>query len=140
MRVNKDGEWVGTPIQVERSINDLVLVDNALNDSMLNLRISKAEEIEKGKQRKENKPDDDEESEKGESVNTGDIEDPGLQGVNNTDDGTNEVNDNENTNANEITNGEANARKSSRKRKQRMMIKNDEIGDCDDENDPDYTS
>ena len=90
--------------------------------------------------RKENKPDDDKESEKGESVDTGDIEDPGLKGVNNTDDGTNEVNDNENTNANEITNGEANARKSSRKRKQRMMIKNDEIGDCDDENDPDYTS
>ena len=36
MRVNKDGEWIGTPIRVERSINDLVMVDNALNDSMLN--------------------------------------------------------------------------------------------------------
>ena len=107
---------------------------------MLSLRIPTAEEIEKRNQKKESKQDDDKESEKGESVDTGDIEDPGLKGVNNTDDGTNEVNDNENTNANEITNGEANARKSSRKRKQRMMIKNDEIGDCDDENDPDYTS
>ena len=59
VRVNKDGEWIGTPIQVERSINDLVLVDNALNDSMLSLRTSKAKESEKGKQRKENKPNDD---------------------------------------------------------------------------------
>merc|ERR1711893_537704 len=50
VRMNKDGEWIGTPIQVERSINDLVIVDNALNDSMLNLRISTAEEIEKEKQ------------------------------------------------------------------------------------------
>ena len=60
--------------------------------------------------------------------------------MDNTDDSTNKVDDSENTNANEITNGEANARKSSRKRKQRMTIKNDEIGDCDDEKDPDYTS
>ena len=60
--------------------------------------------------------------------------------MNNTDDGTNEVNDNENTNANEINNEEANARKSSRKRKQRLTIETDEIGDCDDENDPDYKS
>ena len=43
------------------------------------------------------------------------------------------------TNANEMANGETNARKSSRIRKQRMTIKNDEIGDCDDEKDPDYT-
>ena len=91
----------------------------------------------KEKQRKENKPNDDEKSETGESVVTGDVEDPGLKGVDDTDDGTNEVNDDENADANEITNGEAKARRSSRKRKQRLMIKNDEIGDCDDENDPD---
>ena len=42
--MNKDGEWIGTPIQVERSINDLVLVDNALSDSMLNPRISKVKD------------------------------------------------------------------------------------------------
>ena len=63
-----------------------------------------------------------------------------IQGVNNIDDGTNAINANENTNANEMANGETNARKSSRIRKQRMTIKNDEIGDCDDEKDPDYTS
>ena len=41
VRVNKDGEWIGTPIRVERSINDLVIVDNALSDSMLNPRLLK---------------------------------------------------------------------------------------------------
>ena len=41
IRVNKDGEWIGTPIQVERCVNDLVLVDKALNDSMLNPRLLK---------------------------------------------------------------------------------------------------
>ena len=32
----KKGEWIGTPITVERSVNDLVLVDDALDESMLN--------------------------------------------------------------------------------------------------------
>ena len=41
VRVNKDGEWIGTPIRVERSVNDLVMVDNALCDSMLNPRMLK---------------------------------------------------------------------------------------------------
>ena len=41
VRVNKDGEWVGTPVRVERSVNDLVIVDNALNDSMLNPKIGR---------------------------------------------------------------------------------------------------
>ena len=43
VRKNKDGEWVGTPVRVDRSINDLVLVDNALNESMLNPSILKEE-------------------------------------------------------------------------------------------------
>ena len=76
VRMNKDGEWIGTPIQVERSINDLVLVDSALNDSMLNLRTSKAKESEKEKQRKEDKPTDDEISDVSENVVTIDGEDP----------------------------------------------------------------
>ena len=37
--MNKDGEWVGTPVQVDRCINDLILVDNALNESMLNPKL-----------------------------------------------------------------------------------------------------
>ena len=34
--INKKGEWIGTPVTVERSVNDLVLVDDALDESMLN--------------------------------------------------------------------------------------------------------
>ena len=54
VRVNKDGEWVGTPIRVERSVNDLVIVDNALNDSMLSPKIGKGSNQENKKDEKEN--------------------------------------------------------------------------------------
>ena len=36
VRLNKDGDWIGTPVRVDRCINDLILVDDALNESMLN--------------------------------------------------------------------------------------------------------
>ena len=32
--INKKGDWIGTPVTVERSVNDLVLVDDALNESL----------------------------------------------------------------------------------------------------------
>ena len=38
--VNKKGEWIGTPVTVERCVKDLVLVDEALNDSTLTPEIS----------------------------------------------------------------------------------------------------
>ena len=33
--VNRKGEWVGTPVEVERCVKDVILVDTALNDSTL---------------------------------------------------------------------------------------------------------
>ena len=33
---NKDGKWIGTPVRVDRSVNDLIIVDDALSESMLN--------------------------------------------------------------------------------------------------------
>ena len=33
--INKKGNWIGNPITVERCVTDVVLVDNALNESML---------------------------------------------------------------------------------------------------------
>ena len=39
---------------------------------------------------------------------------------------------------NETSDEETGVRKSSRIQKRRMIITDDEIGDCDDENDPDY--
>ena len=44
VKQNKDGEWIGKPVRVDRSINDLVLVDDALNESMLNPSIIKGNE------------------------------------------------------------------------------------------------
>ena len=35
--MNKKGNWIGTPVTVERSVNDLVLVDDALEESMSKL-------------------------------------------------------------------------------------------------------
>ena len=67
-------------------------------------------------------------------------EDPEPTAIDHTDDGTNNINDDENTDANEIANEENKVRRSSRKRIQRMAIESDEIGDCDNENDPDYKS
>ena len=36
VKQRKDGTWVGNPVTVERSINDIIPVDKALNESMLN--------------------------------------------------------------------------------------------------------
>ena len=47
--------------------------------------------------------------------------------------------DNDTGETNNMADEKTNVRKSSRSRKQRMIINDDEIGDCDDENDPDYT-
>merc|ERR1711873_353629 len=41
IRKNKDGNWIGTPKIVERSINDVIPIDKAVNESMLNPSILK---------------------------------------------------------------------------------------------------
>ena len=41
VRQNKDGKWIGTRMTVDRSINDIIPVDDALNESMLNCSIQK---------------------------------------------------------------------------------------------------
>ena len=58
VKQNKDGEWIGKPVKVDRSINNLVLVDNALNKSMLNPIILKGnDEIHRGKDMNNDKND-----------------------------------------------------------------------------------
>ena len=51
VRLNKDGEWIGTPIQVDRCVHDLILVDNALNESMLNPKLLKKGKQQSGEER-----------------------------------------------------------------------------------------
>merc|ERR1711978_223718 len=41
VKKKKDGNWIGIPKIVERSINDVIPIDNAVNDSMLNPSILK---------------------------------------------------------------------------------------------------
>ena len=43
IRKNKEGIWVGTPVIVERSINDVIPIDKAMNESVMNLSASKIE-------------------------------------------------------------------------------------------------
>ena len=40
---NRNGKWIGTPMTVERSVNDLILVDDALNESMLSPKVKENE-------------------------------------------------------------------------------------------------
>jgi len=37
IRKNKEGMWIGTPVIVERSINDVIPIDKAMNESVMNL-------------------------------------------------------------------------------------------------------
>ena len=151
---------------MERSVNDLVLVDNALSDSMLGSRttIMKKDEL----QQKEKTPNDDgnggisenkttnddgdaetttiipvddnemiEANENMDTINVKDSEpdeDPEPATVVHKNDDTNDRINDENTDTMKK------ARRSSRKRIQRMTIESDDIGDCDTENDPDYKS
>ena len=44
IKKNKEGIWIGTPKVVERSINDVIPIDKAINESLMNLNLSKTEE------------------------------------------------------------------------------------------------
>ena len=151
IRMNKNGDWIGTPVTVDRSVNDLVLVDNALNDSMLSPRVTakKDELCEKEKSTKDNEISKDgivTIDEATESTN------PELDGTHNND-VTNTIEEDDNsTEANKDHEPETTAnrddedknrpgievRRSARKRVQRMTIEADDIGDCDTTDDPDY--
>ena len=129
VRVNKDGEWIGTPIRVERSVNVLVIVDNALSDSMLNPRLLKDKYYDEKRHNKIDAADSDEKVED-DHENKERNENHGIHDENETGEHKDETN--------RTSNEETEVRKSSRIRKRRMIITDDEIGDCDDENDPDY--
>ena len=149
--MNKNGDWVGTPVTVDRSVNDLVLVDNALNDSMLGSRLAtKKEELHE----KEKVANDDEISENNitnddkaleatnpetsninsnNSINTVEKDDDNEEAEEGPEPGIviDENDDSEKESGTEV-------RKSTRKRVQRMIIEADDIGDCDTKDDPDY--
>ena len=127
VRINKDGEWIGTPVRVERSVNDLVIVDNALNDSMLNPKTAKEKNQENEKHNRKDASNHgkkiEDACESRERKNN-----PEIHGEVKISDHVEEANESEGNSV----------RKSSRIQKKRMVITEDEMGDCDDENDPDY--
>ena len=125
---NKSGKWIGTPVRVERSVNDLILVDDALSESMLNPNIQK---IEVGNYSDETENDKIEEEEN-QSIglmnnNDGNVETIGDELIN-------DKNEDDETEDKVIQN----VRRSNRIRKQRIDIHPDEIGECEDEKDEDY--
>ena len=127
VKMNKDGEWVGTPVRVERSVNDLVIVDNALNDSMLSPKIGRESNQENKKHAREDLSDHGNKK-KDVTKNRERSNDPEMQEEIRTNDHVEEATENEGINV----------RKSTRTKKKRMVITEDEIGDCDDIDDPDY--
>ena len=120
VRKNKDGKWIGTRITVDRSVNDIIPVDTALNDSMLNC------------------------SKQSDNMTTGDEEDD-TEG--NAKDNEELKNDEENIVGREEANVEdrerdteeiVQLRRSERVRKQRYQLNQDDIGNDDNEKDEDY--
>ena len=161
VRLNKDGEWIGTPVKVDRCINDLVLVDDALDECMLNPIILERNNGERKEiDRKSNEPEgndraNDDEEDKSDGRN--DNDELSIDENNEHD----EVRNNaivelvENNEPDELMNDENNVivendetqnqadnvqsiRRSTREHRQRIKITPDEIGDCDDEKDEDY--
>ena len=123
---NRNGKWIGTPITIERSVNDLILVDDALNESMLNPKV-KEHEIENDNNETKNDEVEEDEKQSAEAVdnNEGNIE--SLE-----DELTDEIENNGTSNkAMQIV------RRSNRNRNQRYNIHPDEIGENDDEKDED---
>ena len=130
VRQNKDGDWIGTPVRVDRSINDLVLVDDALNESMLNPSILKEENpVEnidrKGETNQQNDENDETRNDENDEIRNDEQENDEKE----------EVRNNGSSGRKENHQG---VRRSKREHKQRINISPDEIGECDDENDKDY--
>ena len=142
VKQRKDGTWVGTPITVERSINDIIPVDKALNESMLNPStlannmnncspnldgVASNDELNEGDGGTSN-------DETNETISNNEINGINRVGNNYENNRWNKI-DSENKKA--ITH-EKTVRRSERIRKQRYDIHPDDIGNNDDEKDDNY--
>ena len=122
IKKNKDGKWIGMPKIVERSINDVIPVDKAINESMLNPNIL-------GKEISD---------EKSEEKETTDIIEKDELNQNDQDDKlSDEYSEDRTTNNDEMTNHKQ-VRRSERIKKRLVNVNPEDIGDNDNENDEDY--
>ena len=147
IKKRKDGNWTGIPTIVERSINDIIPIDNAINESMLSPSI-----LEKEIAYDTNETDekvliqDDGKTNEDDEIILGDISGDektignmlgNEEGIEiNTVEGKKDYDGKEITKEKEESNKQT--RRSERIRKQRVEVHPDDIGDNDDENDKNY--
>ena len=134
IKKRKDGNWIGIPKIVERSINDVIPIDNAVNESMLNPSILEkviTNEIDDGDEKVLIKEGD--ESNEDDEIIPKDIS------------GNNEITlDNDETKVENVKREDSgneshkHIRRSERIKKQRVEINPDDIGEDDNVNDKDY--
>ena len=130
IRKNKEGMWIGTPVTVERSINDVIPIDKAMNESVMNL--SKIEIETNGTH--------DDENIMNEKIVEGIMEEvAGSEDLNRNDDHeSNEDNDSEDKLDNCENKNKIQVRRSERIKKRLKDIDPEDIGENDDEKDKNY--
>ena len=136
IKKNKEGNWIGTPKIVERSINDVILIDKAINESLLNSGSSETEVKVTGGTREDDENIIHEENVNGETEEL--IESENL----NQNDNSKIKEDNESVdkNDNHEAGNQIQVRKSGRIRKRIVDLNPEDIGDNDNANDEDYKS
>ncbi len=136
IKKNKEGIWIGTPKIVERSINDVIPIDKAINESLLNLGLNETEV-----EAKEGVHGDDENIIHEENVNSETEELIENENLNQNDNNKpKEDNDSVDRNDNHEANNQIPVRKSERIRKRIVDLNPEDIGDNDNANDKDYKS
>ena len=152
IKKRKDGNWTGIPTTVERSINDVIPIDNAFNESMLSPSILEKEIANDTDETDENvSTKDDGKTNGNDETILDDIsgDEKPIGNMLSNGEGTEINNENKNTvegkkddDEKEITrkeeDGNKQTRRSERIRKQRVEIHPDDIGDNDDGNDKSY--
>ena len=152
IKKRKDGNWTGIPTTVERSINDVIPIDNAFNESMLNPSILEKEIATDTDETDENvSTKDDEKTNENDETMLDDIsgDEKPIGNMLSNEEGTKVNNENKNIDEEkkddkkkEITrkgeDSNKQTRRSERIRKQRVEVHPDDIGDNDDENDKNY--
>ena len=130
IKKNKEGNWVGTPITVERSINDVIPIGKAIDESLINLDSSDIE-VEVEDEEQENVVHE-------ENINDEIVETTGNGNLNQTDDNPKEDCDLNDKNENHKENNYIPVRKSERIRKRLIDIDPEDIGENDSAKDKDY--
>ena len=136
IKKNKEGIWIGTQKIVERSINDVIPIDKAINESLMNLGLSETEveatdgvhESEENITQEGNLNGETEElpENEDENLNQNDTNEP------------KEDNDSGDKNDNHEANDRIPVRKSERIRKRLIDLNPEDIGDNDNVKDKDY--